>query len=140
MQNVERMGLLERAVAVAFVTGGLVIISCMFIDDTSSRLIWPLIGVVPIVMVFLGLHKKALTFLAQYSRSGHLTLLAILLSSVSFLGFGLYAVLVSVALAIGATLGVGFIITRVTAFIASLANIIVLIVNIIELVRHRQRT
>lgn len=140
MQNVERMGLLERAVTVAFVTGGLVIISCVFIDVTSSRLIWPLIGVVQIAVVFLGLHKKALTYLTQYNKPGYFTLIAILLSSVSFLGFGLYAVLISVALALGATLGVVFIITVVTAFIAFLANVIVLIVNLIELVRYRRKT
>lgn len=138
MQSADRIKAGERSIAMAFLTLGIVSIVSALVTDLMGKIVSILLGIGFILFVILGLQKRFIAFSDRFGGAIFVGYLAIFAPLGGTIIFGLYAI----GVGFGFYLGVPFetittIFTVVSALVA-LANLVILLLNIVTLLRHRK--
>jgi hypothetical protein len=138
MNSAERtLKVAERAATTIFVTMGVALLSSFLTSEGLSAIVWPILGALILGVGLSGLSRRLIGLPAQRMGPG----LVAALSLASSVGAAIFLGLVPLALGLGSGAGMSipapFILVGVITALASLANVVVLILNIAFLARRQ---
>ncbi len=140
MKNAQKMKLSERATAVALLSVGASSLVSVLTTEGFVSVILILLGIASIGAVVAGLHKRLLASLGRTAGEGLIGFLAVFLPLIGIVVFSLYPIGLSIGAAAGIRIPNEFIVTAIVSGLGFLANLLVLIMNVIGLLRASKST
>ena len=137
MQDVEQKVSL-RAVLVALLSLGIAFGSAALTSRGASVVLYVLIGIVILAIAALGLHRRPLGWLSRVGGTGLARFLAVFLPLVGTAIFVLYPLAVGFVAKVGADVRTDFAVVAIISSLIALANLAILVLNIIDLRRSRK--
>jgi len=137
MQSVEQK-VSQRAVSVSLLSLGVALGSAALTSEGASAVAYILLGIVIVAAVVSRLYRRPLSWLDRIGGRGLAGFLGVFLPLGGVLIFILYPLAVGFVATAGADVRTNFAIVAVISGVIALANLGVLILNIVDLLRSRR--
>ena len=126
----------ERAARTAFLTNGVALMSAFLTSEGLWDILWPTLGAVILGVGVSGLVRRGVRFLLERTGAGYLVVFSLALSAVAALLLGVFPVALGLGSGVGMSMPAEFVVEGVILTLASLANLVVLLLNIALLARR----
>jgi hypothetical protein len=135
-ENNRKVG--ERSYAIALISGGVSLGVSVLVTDLIEQIIYSIVGIVFILVVLFGFHKKLSAFTFQLGGKVLVRGLSIFMPLVSVIIFSLYPIVVIFGFALGGLFSTPIIAIGIISGLLTIGNLIVLIMNIVSLLRRTE--
>lgn len=130
MNSADSSRRLERAVAAALGSSGVIAISYGFAEESPARIFWLVFGLVAILIAVVGRRRAATASVLTLIPPRLARFLALFVPTIAFMAFALYTIIGASGLLVGMTLPTSLLLLIAVSTVVAFLNLVTLLVNL----------